>query len=345
MVSKLLVSCLLLRKSKLCLMKRLSNRFLFSKGTIIHEMSHFTVTADTDDYAYGQSACRSLADNNPSAAINNADSHEYMAENTPSLSCNPAPAPSSCMSGDTRVNTATSNQQEEFMNVRDLSVGDTIQGLNENMNPVTCSVEAIGNFGGEHHFCTVLRYALFRSHVSFHFILKVGPTYGNYTDDHFILDPSSDVVRPKGASGEMNVVDKYAVLTSCPVGVDESGTGFTPLDSDFLGDEALAWSDYVVIHEAIYNIVKEVGPFVFWPETYTSMEEVSKYTNTLYKTMLKCAKNAKQCAPFEKAAEALLENTLTDDAKAKVKQGFGNFGKPNKPGSISAAVSKGKSVE
>ena len=153
--------------------------------------------------------------------------------------------------------------------------------------------------------------------------------------------PMSSVPR----APEMNAIDKYAVLTSCPVGVDESGTGFTPLDSDFLGDEALAWSDYVVIHEAIYNIVKEVGPFVFWPETYTSMEEVSKYTNTLYKTMLKCAKNAKQCAPFEKAAEALLENSLTDDAKAKVKQGFGNFGKPNKPGSISAAVSKGKSVE
>ena len=81
-------------------------------------------------------------------------------------------------------------------------------------------------------------------------------------------------------------------------------------DSDFLGDEALVWSEYVVIHEAIYNIVKEAGPFVFWPETYTSMETVSKYTNRLYKTMLKCAMNAKQCAAFEQAAEALLERML-----------------------------------
>lgn len=52
-------------------------------GTIIHEVSHFTVVAGTSDYAYGQSAARSLAISNPARAIRNADSHEYFAENTP----------------------------------------------------------------------------------------------------------------------------------------------------------------------------------------------------------------------------------------------------------------------
>ena len=52
-------------------------------GTLIHEMSHFTVVADTDDWAYGQTACKKLA-SKPSKAIDNADSHEYFAENTPS---------------------------------------------------------------------------------------------------------------------------------------------------------------------------------------------------------------------------------------------------------------------
>ncbi|MDC8772312.1 M35 family metallo-endopeptidase [Roseateles albus] len=52
-------------------------------GTLIHEMSHFTVVADTDDWAYGQTAARALALSNPSRAIRNADSHEYIAENTP----------------------------------------------------------------------------------------------------------------------------------------------------------------------------------------------------------------------------------------------------------------------
>ncbi len=52
-------------------------------GTIIHETSHFTVVAATNDNAYGQSAAKSLALSNPTKALNNADSHEYFSENTP----------------------------------------------------------------------------------------------------------------------------------------------------------------------------------------------------------------------------------------------------------------------
>jgi peptidyl-Lys metalloendopeptidase len=52
-------------------------------GTLIHEMSHFTVVAGTDDFAYGQTAAHSLALSDPTKAIGNADSHEYFAENTP----------------------------------------------------------------------------------------------------------------------------------------------------------------------------------------------------------------------------------------------------------------------
>lgn len=55
-------------------------------GTIIHETTHFTVIAGTQDYVYGQSAAQSLASNDPERAINNADNHEYFAENTPPLS-------------------------------------------------------------------------------------------------------------------------------------------------------------------------------------------------------------------------------------------------------------------
>jgi peptidyl-Lys metalloendopeptidase len=52
-------------------------------GTLIHEMSHFTVVADTDDWAYGQQAARNLANTDPAKAVTNADNHEYFAENTP----------------------------------------------------------------------------------------------------------------------------------------------------------------------------------------------------------------------------------------------------------------------
>ncbi|HXT49594.1 MAG TPA: M35 family metallo-endopeptidase, partial [Thermoanaerobaculia bacterium] len=54
-------------------------------GTLVHEMSHFNVTAGTNDNAYGQTACKKLAQKNPRKAVDNADSHEYFAENTPNL--------------------------------------------------------------------------------------------------------------------------------------------------------------------------------------------------------------------------------------------------------------------
>ena len=54
-------------------------------GTLVHEMSHFTAVAGTDDWVYGQSGAASLAISDPSKAVNNADSHEYFSENTPAL--------------------------------------------------------------------------------------------------------------------------------------------------------------------------------------------------------------------------------------------------------------------
>ncbi|WP_179958172.1 M35 family metallo-endopeptidase [Chitinimonas arctica] len=52
-------------------------------GTIVHELSHFNVVAGTDDHVYGQSGAKALARSNPTRALNNADNHEYFAENTP----------------------------------------------------------------------------------------------------------------------------------------------------------------------------------------------------------------------------------------------------------------------
>jgi peptidyl-Lys metalloendopeptidase len=54
-------------------------------GTLVHEMSHFYVVASTDDYVYGQTNAKNLAITNPNNAVDNADNHEYFAENTPAL--------------------------------------------------------------------------------------------------------------------------------------------------------------------------------------------------------------------------------------------------------------------
>jgi len=52
-------------------------------GTLIHEMSHFDVVASTSDWVYGQTAAKNLAATNPTNALDNADNHEYFAENNP----------------------------------------------------------------------------------------------------------------------------------------------------------------------------------------------------------------------------------------------------------------------
>ncbi|KAF8633580.1 hypothetical protein AX15_001373 [Amanita polypyramis BW_CC] len=54
-------------------------------GTIVHELSHFTVNGGTKDYVYGKPRSQELAVKNPDQAILNADSHEYFAENDPAL--------------------------------------------------------------------------------------------------------------------------------------------------------------------------------------------------------------------------------------------------------------------
>jgi len=49
-------------------------------GTLAHELTHFSTIGATNDYAYGTTACRNLAINNPNNAVYNADSYEYFCE-------------------------------------------------------------------------------------------------------------------------------------------------------------------------------------------------------------------------------------------------------------------------
>ncbi|KAG8957993.1 hypothetical protein FRC03_009549, partial [Tulasnella sp. 419] len=54
---------------------------LSKQDTIIHEGTHFPQVLGTDDYAYGQSACKSLARSNPTNAVYNADNHAFFSIN------------------------------------------------------------------------------------------------------------------------------------------------------------------------------------------------------------------------------------------------------------------------
>lgn len=51
---------------------------------------------------------------------------------------------------------------------------------------------------------------------------------------------------------------------------------------------------------------------------YTSPEEVRLYTETFYKTLPGCTRDPARCHAFERAAEELLEKSVTDEVKRKV---------------------------
>ena len=54
-------------------------------GTLVHEVSHFTVVANTTDHVYGQELSQKLAKESPEKAVNNAENYDYFAENNPKL--------------------------------------------------------------------------------------------------------------------------------------------------------------------------------------------------------------------------------------------------------------------
>lgn len=49
-------------------------------NTLVHEESHFNAVGGTNDYAYGRSACKSLANSNSNQACHNADNVCYFAD-------------------------------------------------------------------------------------------------------------------------------------------------------------------------------------------------------------------------------------------------------------------------
>lgn len=50
------------------------------EGTIIHEVSHFTIVAGTSDHCYTREICSEMALTDPALAVENADSLQYFAE-------------------------------------------------------------------------------------------------------------------------------------------------------------------------------------------------------------------------------------------------------------------------
>lgn len=226
--------------------------------------------------------------------------------------------PVSCMSGETGVY-IKEGRKVKVKSVEKLKVGDVISGLDSDKRETPCTVKAIGEFG-------------------------MGLVYGNYISDHLILDDSGSV-STHGALGEAKFTNKYTVLTDCPVGVDESGTPFTPIDSDFAGN-SLSWANYVIVHKAILDLVVESGTGIwFSPSSYVSMDNVKQFLDAFYNGILTCETDPNNCDELEVATSNLVENSMTKDAKKIAKKAFPGLGRSKVKGSVlPITVSKGKSV-
>ena len=235
-------------------------------------------------------------------------------------------AGASCMSGNTGtfkaspVENSTGGFKRTVAIVKELAVGDKIEGLDADKQPALCTVEAVGMFGH-------------------------GALYGNYTEDHFVLDPATGNVMQHGAVGKRTVEDKYEVLTSCPVGLDEAGTGFTPMDGDFCGKgtSEMGWSDYLLIHASMLRIVRATGGYWFSASAYSDFESVVKHGPELCAAMLACAGDGIECDELERISTLFVDNYLADDAReATLKWMPRSKGEVGAPGSVSFVVSQGK---
>ena len=131
--------------------------------------------------------------------------------------------------------------------IRDLAPGDRIRGRG-NLEETTCTVEAVGSFGS-------------------------GPVYGNYTNDHFVLDRGSNNVKAHGQCGPWTHKEKFGLLTDCPLGLDESETGFAPIDGDFCGAarSELSWTDYLALLASILRVVRASGGYLFAGGSYVDV--------------------------------------------------------------------------
>ena len=231
----------------------------------------------------------------------------------------------SCMSGNTgtfkaTIENSTGGLERTVAIVKELVVGDTIQGLDADKQPALCTVEAVGSFGH-------------------------GPLYGNYTEDHFVLDPATGNVTQHGAVGNRTVEDRYDVITSCPVGLDEAGTGFTPMDGDFCGKTTseMGWSDYLLIHASMLRIVRATGAYWFSASAYRDFASVAQHGPELCAAMLACAGAGAECNELERISALFINSDyLTDDARNATMKGMPGLGEVGTPGSVSFVVSQGK---
>ena len=244
--------------------------------------------------------------------------------NTPPPTPKPTPAPApACMAGWTSFTKVEKPDglptQMELTPLQNLQVGDYIVGLDENQEAVDdCEVVSVTTKGS-------------------------GMVYGNYTSDHYVLFNESDALEVHGEAGyEGETTTVYQVLTSCPVVTDvtDQFTSFSICGKGLYDNGPMSWSDYLMIHRTMFNLVKTTGLSAL--SNLKSVNSASERLPTLCLSGLSCAKTG-DCDDFENNLYNFVDTELVPAARDQVHVAFPQFGTPNVEGSISFMVSQGKS--
>ena len=160
-----------------------------------------------------------------------------------------------------------------------------------------------------------------------------------------MLDPAKGNIMQHGAVGNRTVEDKYDMMTSCPVALDEAGSGFTPMDGGFCGKNTskMGWSDYLLIHASMLRIVRATGAYWFSASAYRDFASVAQHGPELCAAMLACAGAGAECNELERISALFINSDyLTDDARNATMKGMPGLGEVGTPGSVSFVVSQGK---
>ncbi len=193
---------------------------------------------------------------------------------TSSPTSSPTPAGGSCVSGDTGVFKVNDDDSVTVIALKDAEPGYKVKGLDADLKDAVCEVEALGYWGK-------------------------GVLYGNYTASHYVYDETSGDIVEHGKVGEYSFDDKFILLSTCPLVLDETEKAFTPIDSDVnfgpeQGGNIIAWSDYVNVFNSMLDLVKLIGVCIMDQEGYADLVGWQDFSVVLNEGYKKCVENGGQ---------------------------------------------------
>jgi hypothetical protein len=190
------------------------------------------------------------------------------------------------------------NGVSTLISVKDLQIGDTILGMDEQkQSSDKCKVVFKGSASGQMTF------------------------YGNYTKGHYVLDPLSkdNVVSYDGAFNVPSTSNEgYDVLTSCPLGKDESGFFFSPTTYGLCNTATLSWKDYLNFWKALYKLSTILGIYDY--SAFVSKDSASQSALGVCNFVLKCTYDEKNCDDLEKWSVEFYNQVLTAKYKKSIQK-------------------------